>query len=91
MTKSFVSSKKVSTFAVPFGNERVFNAQNRKAGTLKITKSSLKRLKGKYKQVPEVVTTISNLNERQFLRKLECLDKLRFIKIYNEEFDPGSG
>ena len=28
--KSFAGSKKVSTFAVPFGNERVFNAQKPK-------------------------------------------------------------
>ena len=62
--KKFVSSKKVCTFAVPFGNERVFNAQKPKGGG---RKRSLKRLKGKYKQVPEVVVTISNLNERQFL------------------------
>ena len=44
------------TFAVPFGNERVFNAQNRKARALK---RSLKRLKGKYKK--------ASTNERQFL------------------------
>jgi len=49
--KSFGGSKKVTTFAVPFGNERVFNAPTRR-GEGKTR--SLKRLKGKYKQVPRL-------------------------------------
>ena len=52
----------------------------------------IEKTERKYKQVPEVVTTISKTNERQFLKRNDVKDQASFIiRIYNEEFDPGSG
>ena len=67
------------TFAAPFEKrvlERGFG-------------SSLKRLF----TVQEASTEKYNLSRsvNSFERIISVRDKLRFIKLYNEEFDPGSG
>ena len=67
------------TFAAPF-EKRVLERG---------IESSLKRLF----TVQEASTEKYNLSRsvNSFERIISVRDKLRFIKLYNEEFDPGSG
>ena len=81
--------KILKNFAEKFGGKeksRTFAARLRNNGT----KSSLKRLKestrSKYREYNKIY--------REALISLwnyKCQDKLKIYKIYNEEFDPGSG
>ena len=67
-----------------------FYSPSRKVRKVKISKSSLKRLKGKYKQVPRNCNRF-HFKRASFSLEKSAKDKLRIIRIYNEEFDPGSG
>ena len=83
LQKSFAESKKVSTFATPI-EKGVWKSGPEGP---EYRKRSLKRLKeSTRKQVPK-----QNERERQFLRETNRQVKLRNIRIYKEEFDPGSG
>ena len=70
----------MSTFAIPF-EKRVLTR-----GKDKFIEKTVLLYK---KQVPR--NTIYREALISLLRNYKCQDKLRDIKIYNEEFDPGSG
>ena len=56
------------------------------------TKKFIEKTERKYKQVPEIVTTISDKTSVSFFRETKSVrGKLSILRIYNEEFDPGSG
>ena len=68
------------TFAIPFGDERDFYAR------------SLTRLKGKYKQVPSNTSKCDYYFKRASILIIdEASGRAKNVRIYNEEFDPGSG
>ena len=57
-----------------------------------LTPKAERRATKKFIEKTERKVQASNfLNERQFLKETKVKDKLSIIRIYNEEFDPGSG
>ena len=82
VAKKFGGNEKMSTFAIP----------NEKRGTWDLrfgTEKFIEKTDLLYKkQVPRKNNLSRSVN---FFGNYKCQDKLRDLKIYNEEFDPGSG
>ena len=76
-----MGSKKVTTFAVPFGNERDFYAKKFIEKTERKVQASTGNCCNNFLKKR---ASISLKEKRQGQAK-------NYIKIYNEEFDPGSG